>query len=191
MEEGGALTIRIHRPYTMMCQVGTMSLALLLATSMTSATPTLPRHGHNRLAERLLAVHNAARAEVGAPPLQWDERLARSAASYGPRLASLGRLAHSPREDRPGQSENLAMDTMASGTPENLAALWVAEQRDFMPGTFPEVSRTGRWEDIGHYTQIIWPGTTHVGCALHDERGWRYLICRYSPKGNRDGKRLP
>jgi hypothetical protein len=168
-----------------------MSLALLLASAVSSATPTLPPRSSDRLAEQMLAVHNAARADVGAPPLQWDDSLARSAASYGPRLASLGRLVHSPREDRPGQRENLAMDLDWRGTPESMAAMWVDEKSLFKPGTFPEVTRSGRWEDVAHYTQMIWPTTTHVGCALHDGGGWRYLICRYSPPGNADGKSLP
>ncbi|GAA4015597.1 hypothetical protein GCM10022280_12970 [Sphingomonas swuensis] len=168
-----------------------MSLMLLFAAgSAASMTPVRPpRQGE--LAARLLAVHNRARAEVGAPPMVWDEALAESAASYGPRLAGLGRLEHSNRADRPGQSENLSMDPVWRGTPESLAGMWVDEKKLFVPGTFPAVTTTGRWEDVAHYTQVIWRGTTRVGCGLHDENGWRYLICRYSPKGNADGKIVP
>src|SRR4051812_6810735 len=61
------------------------------------------------LAARLLAAHNRERAAVGHPALQWDPDLAASAASYGPVLASLHHLVHSPRDTRPGQRENLAM----------------------------------------------------------------------------------
>jgi hypothetical protein len=169
-----------------------MSLSLFLAAAAAgSATPVLPPRATDDLAVRLLAVHNQARAEVGAPPLTWDESLARSAASYGPRLAAIGRLVHSPRGERPGQRENLAMDLDWRGTPESLAAMWVDEKKWFVPGQFPAVTRTGRWEDVAHYTQMIWKGTTHVGCALHDEKGWRYLICRYSPPGNKDGAVVP
>jgi hypothetical protein len=49
------------------------------------------------------------------------------------------------------------------------------------------VSRTGKWEDIDHYTQMVWPTTTHVGCAIF-AADWGYLICRYSQPGNKDGK---
>jgi len=168
-----------------------MGVGMLLAASTAVATPVLPPRGIDRFAERVLAVHNVARAEVGAPPLQWDEDLARSAASYGPRLAALGRLVHSPREDRPGQRENLAMDLSWRGTPESMAGMWVDEKRLFRPGLFPAVTRTGRWEDVAHYTQMIWKGTTHVGCALQDAGQWRYLICRYSPPGNANGKPVP
>jgi hypothetical protein len=168
-----------------------MFLGLALAAATSAVTPTLPPRQVDRFAERVLAVHNAARAEVGAPPLAWDEDLARSAATYGPRLAALGRLVHSPREERPGQRENLAMDLTWRGTPESMTGMWVEEKKLFVPGLFPAVTRTANWEDVAHYTQMIWKGTTHVGCATYDGGGWTYLICRYSPPGNKDGKPVP
>lgn len=137
---------------------------------------------------RMLAIHNAERAAVGTPPLSWDANLAASAASYGPALASIGRLAHSPRDSRPGQRENLAMGSTGHQTDSQLAGLWVAEKVHFTPGLFPNVSRTGDWNDVSHYTQMVWRGTTHVGCALYRGGGKDFLICRYSPPGNKDGK---
>lgn len=144
--------------------------------------------GMDDVAARILDVHNRERAAVGAPPLRWDPVLASSAAAYGPTLGQLGRLVHSPRDIRPGQRENLAMDLSFRATPEDLVGMWSAEKRLFNPGLFPNVSRTGYWKDVAHYTQMIWKGTTHVGCAIHQERGWDYLICRYSPPGNADGR---
>lgn len=152
------------------------------------------------LAQRLLAAHNRERALVGHPPLAWDANLAAAAASYGPRLASLGQLVHSPRESRPGQRENLAKAWHGTLTAEQLVDLWSREKRMLRPGTsgpncsqqfgclrFPAVSNTGRWEDVAHYTQMVWPTTTRVGCAIF-AADWDYLICRYSPPGNLDGK---
>ena len=74
-------------------------------------------------------------------------------------------------------------------TPEQLIAMWSSEKSQLAPGSslFPGISRTGRWEDIAHYTQMVWPTTTHVGCAIYSA-DWDYLICRYSPPGNIDGK---
>jgi hypothetical protein len=139
------------------------------------------------LAERLLAAHNRERALVGHAPLSWDPDLAASAASYGPTLASLRRLVHSPRETRPGQRENLAMAWHGTLSAEQLVGMWSAEKRMLQPGIFPAVSRTGQWEDVAHYTQMVWPTTTRVGCAIFSA-DWDYLICRYSPPGNIDGK---
>ena len=152
------------------------------------------------LAQRLLAAHNLERALVGHAPLEWDAGLATSAASYGPVLASLRRLVHSPRDSRPGQRENLAMATHGMLTPEQLIGLWTREKLLLQPGSsgpacpqqygcmvFPAGSRTGRWEDVAHYTQMVWPTTTRVGCAIF-AADQDYLICRYSPPGNIDGK---
>lgn len=137
---------------------------------------------------RLLAAHNAERARVGVVPLQWDPALAAAAASYGPALASIGRLQHSPRASRPGQRENLWMGPRGVFSPEQMVGGWISERAHFRPGMFPYVSRTGNWMDVAHYTQIVWRGTTRVGCAVHST--WRvdYLICRYSPPGNVDGR---
>ena len=139
-------------------------------------------------AVRLLAAHNAERARLNLPSLRWDPQLAASAAAYGPMLARIGRMQHSPRSMRPGQRENLWMGTRGSYSPEQMVRTWVDERRMFRAGLFPHVSRTGNWNDVSHYTQLIWKGTTHVGCAIHSTGSWDYLICRYSPPGNVDGR---
>ena len=165
---------------------------VIIAATLASVWPTLaPAQAlpgaTGATADRLLAAHNRERALVGAQPLQWDAQLAASAASYGPALASLKRLVHSPRETRPGQRENLAMGWHGTMSPEQLVDLWSREKLLLRPGLFPAVSRTGQWEDVAHYTQMVWPTTTHVGCAIF-AADWDYLICRYSPPGNLDGK---
>jgi hypothetical protein len=165
--------------------------ALGFAGAVPAVAATVNEAAANGIPARILALHNRERAAVGAPPLAWDPALAASAASYGPSLAALGRLAHSPRESRPGQRENLAMGSVGYYGVEDLVDLWVQEKRNFQPGTFPAVSRTGQWKDVSHYTQMIWKGTTNVGCAVHTTSDRHYLICRYSPPGNTDGRHVP
>jgi len=162
-------------------------VALASGTTAAAQAPLWPAGATGQLAERLLAAHNRERALVGHRPLAWDPQLAAAAASYGPVLASLRRLEHSPRETRPGQRENLAMATHGSLSPEQLVHLWSREKLLLQPGLFPAVSRTGRWQDVAHYTQMVWPTTTRVGCAIF-AADMDYLICRYSPPGNVDGK---
>lgn len=163
------------------------------ALAMLAGTPViaqpLQQGATGEIAARILAAHNRERAAVGAPPLQWDATLADHAAAYGPTLASIGHLVHSPREGRPGERENLAMAWHGTLSPEALVAMWSRERQLLEPGSylFPGTSRTGNWQDIAHYTQMVWPTTTHVGCAIY-QADWDYLICRYSPPGNKDGK---
>jgi hypothetical protein len=164
--------------------------AALLACASTSSAQWSKRGYASSLDTRLLASHNRERAAARLPSLRWDPALAAAAASYGPSLAQLGRLRHSPRGARPGQSENLWMGTRSAFTPEQMVGGWISERRVFRPGIFPDVSTTGNWGDVGHYSQIIWPTTTAVGCAVHHSRRWDYLICRYSPQGNVDGRRV-
>jgi hypothetical protein len=140
---------------------------------------------------RLLAVHNRERARTGAPPLVWDGELAAAASAYGPALIARGSLAHSDAASRPGQGENLWMGTRGAYSLEEMAGSWADERSLFRAGTFPDVSTSGKYGDVGHYTQMIWRGSSSLGCALRRGARWDYLICRYSPPGNIVGQRAP
>ena len=135
-------------------------------------------------------LHNAARAEVGAGPLLWDRSLAMGAATYSQTMAQTGQFIHSPRTERRYVRENLASVPHGWSTPQMIGR-WTAEKRFFMPGVFPNVSRTGDWNAVAHYTQMVWPTTNRIGCSLSYGRGYDWLVCRYSPPGNRDGNAVP
>ena len=162
------------------------------AVSLAVAAPAAPKvPALSPLGARLLTAHNGERVRFGLSPLRWDPMLAASAAAYGPSLAALGgRLVHSPRQSRPGQRENLWMGTRGHYSPEQMVGSWIAERRYFRSGIFPNVSTTGNWLDVAHYTTMMWPTTTSVGCAVYSSRSWDFLICRYSPPGNIDGRVL-
>merc|ERR1712129_548794 len=36
----------------------------------------------------------------------------------------------------------------------------------------------------GHFTQVVWAGTTSVGCATAQGSQWTYVVCNYAPPGN-------
>lgn len=143
------------------------------------------------LAARILALHNRERAAVGAPLLSWDPALAASAVAYAAELDRLGRLVHSPRDRRLGQGENLWMGGRGAFGIDQMVGGWAAEKRHFRPGVFPDVSTTGNWSDVGHYTAMIWPTTERLGCGLYRGRQYDFLVCRYGPNGNIDGRRIP
>ena len=125
---------------------------------------------------------------MGMPPLVWDNSLGTAAAGYATQMAMTGRFAHSDRSLRRGTGENLWMGTHGAFSVEAMVGGWASEKRFFRAGTFPNVSRTGDWEDVGHYTQMIWPTTQRVGCALAATQRAEYLVCRYSGAGNIDGR---
>ncbi|KLE35531.1 CAP domain-containing protein [Aurantiacibacter luteus] len=151
-------------------------LALVAALPVTAQT--------NPFAARLLAAHNAARAEAGTPPLEWNPRLAAEAQAWAEHLAEIGRMEHSDRDTRAGVGENLWMGSAGRFGAEFMVGAFVAERQHYRPGTFPHVSTTGQWSDVGHYTQVVWRETRQLGCAV--ARGARddFLVCRYWPAGN-------
>lgn len=139
---------------------------------------------------RLLAAQNAERVKAGVPTLRWNADLAADARKWADELAATGRFEHSA--DEPGkepQGENLWAGTPRAFTPEAMVGLWAAEKRDYKPGVFPNNSRSGDVEQVGHYTQLIWRATGQVGCATAIGKNEEVLVCRYSEAGNVYGER--
>lgn len=136
----------------------------------------------------VLGIHNALRADYGAPPLRWDERLAGKAGQWAGELAKIGRLEHSPRATRGTERENLAQVPIGFSDQQSVGR-WVGEKADFVPGTFPNVCRSGGTCDgILHISQMIWPTTTAIGCGKAVGGGSLFVVCYYDPGGNKDGK---
>ncbi len=161
-----------------MAKIGALALlALGLLNQPAAATP------EPRAAQELLAAHNRYRTALALPPLRWSAPLAEAAQRWAVHLAGLGRMQHS------GSGENLAMGTAGAYSLTQLVDLWGNERRHFVNGTFPAVSSTGNWVDVGHYSQMVWRGTTTLGCGFARGRGQDVLVCHYGPPGNVMGER--
>lgn len=172
----------------------TVCAATLPFTATASSTATANLSAMNRSqpgkseAERLLAIHNAERARLGLPELRWNAALARDANAYARVLLDRGALQHSSITDRNGHGENLWMGTAGVWNPDAMIGMFLDERRYYRHAAFPDVSLTGNWSDVGHYTQVVWKDTREVGCAIDSGKGMDVLVCRYSPAGNVLGK---
>ena len=164
-----------------MAAVGTLAL---LSTLLVGGTDL----GTN-LDARLLAAHNRERSAAGLQPLGWDNRLAADAADWAAYLAETGEFEHSDADESDPQGENLWEGTRAAFAPEDMVGMWIEEKRHFMQGVFPNNSRTGNLEDVGHYTQLMWRDTGRVGCAKKSNDENDVLVCRYAAAGNVIGER--
>lgn len=158
-----------------------------IAAAQTGA-PAEPTHNAADFAPRILAAHNAERMRVGAPLLRWSTRLAADAQLWAKHLGAARLFAHAPEGKTPF-GENLWMGTRGAYQYEEMVQSWVDERSAYRDGPFPNVSRTSNWEDVGHYTQLIWANTREVGCALVSSIDDDYLVCRYDPAGNWMGER--
>ncbi|WGM32362.1 CAP family protein [Brevundimonas sp. NIBR11] len=158
------------------------------ARTLRSVVPADDARPSDEIETRLLIAHNRERAGANVRPLIWSEALESEARDWARELIASNRFAHDPRPH--GHGENLWMGWgRRVFTPEDMVGAWIEERRDYRPGVFPAVSRTRDWVDVGHYTQLIWRGTTHVGCAIASRGDTSILACRYSPPGNVDGQR--
>lgn len=142
------------------------------------------------LRDVVLGMHNDERDSLGLSPLVWDSALALDAARYARQMAATSRFQHSSKSSRSVPSgENLWMGPRRLYDYEVMIGSFLDEKPMFRRGgKLPDISSTGRWQDVGHYSQIIWRSTRKVGCALAEGANYDYLVCRYFPAGNAFGR---
>lgn len=176
-------SMRKSVPFLLLLAAAVAAGAIAMNTGLTA---------QESMAGEILAAHNAYRAELSLPELTWSDSLQAHAQVWANKLAAKGghSLQHSTIGERPGEGENLWMGTTGYFTYTQMVKMWGDEKQHFQYGTFPNVSKTGNWAQVGHYTQIIWKDTKQVGCAKATAGGNDILVCRYSPPGNYMGKKV-
>ena len=162
--------------------LATIAIAALAGASPLAAEVTVVPT--ETVAARLLAAHNAERVRRGVKPLVWSAKLADHARTWAQTLAVSDMFEHAPVGADGGEGENLWTGTKGDFTPEEMIGFFIDESKQFKSGAFPDVSTTGRWEDVGHYTQLVWKDTREVGCAVVRNTQRDFLVCRYWPAGN-------
>lgn len=166
--------------------------AILAAFTLFGGVAAAPAYAQDRPAndfeQALFDAHNAERRSAGVPAFSWSERLANDAYNWAQQLARQGSLTHASREQRGQAGENLWMGPAERFSAQTIFGTFLAEKRHFTNGVFPNVSKTGRWRDVGHYTQVIWRGSREMGCAAVRNERDEFLVCRYWPAGNWHGQ---
>lgn len=132
--------------------------------------------------QALVDAHNAARARHCAAPLTWSPVLAQAALRWANSLRDHDcAFEHTPNNQ---YGENLAGGTAGYLDPTGVVTMWYGEvaKYDFKTGGFSM--------DTGHFTQVVWRGTTQLGCArstckAQNQDLW---VCEYDPPGNWEGQ---
>jgi pathogenesis-related protein 1 len=144
--------------------------------------------------QAMLNAHNSARATGAAPEpttklndLAWSDSDAEVAQAYADQCV----FEHN--KGRGERGENLFAAT-ASTDPGAVVQAWADEVTDYNYGT----NKCASGKMCGHYTQLMWAQTTHVGCAKKacsadgspfPGRSWEIWVCNYSPPGNYVGEK--
>ena len=127
-----------------------------------------------------LEVHNQARAEVGVSPLSWNHTLEAYAQHYADERIPDCDLEHSMGPF----GENLA-EGYGEMKGSDAVKFWLTEKPNYSYHSNSCVN-----DECLHYTQIVWRGSVHLGCARAKcDNGWVFVICSYDPPGNIEGER--
>lgn len=122
-------------------------------------------------AKAILDAHNVDRAAHGVGPLSWDSSAYAYAKNNADNYDCSGILTH---------THGPFGENLAAGFPDGPSAVkaWYDEGQTYNYQTHNEYN---------HFTQVVWKGSTKVGCAYKDclAYGWqKYIVCEYSPVGN-------
>ncbi|KAH6560782.1 hypothetical protein BASA50_004969 [Batrachochytrium salamandrivorans] len=140
------------------------------------------------LALECIERHNYFRSLAKLPPLVWSMTLAKASQKWANHLAATNKFEHS--HGKVGlYGENLYWSTSSEITCEAAMKAFYAE-RSLYHG---EPITADNCRAVGHYTQIMWPSTTHVGCAVaFDKTRKKYtMVFEYWPPGNVIGQCAP
>jgi uncharacterized protein YkwD len=123
----------------------------------------------------IVALHNAKRAEHCAPPLEWSDKLAKVAQKWANHLRDNGCVfGHSDTM----YGENLAAGTSGAMDDATVVDMWYREVDKY------KFKHPGFDGNTGHFTQLVWVATTHVGCGRSTCNGNDIIVCNYDPAGN-------
>jgi uncharacterized protein YkwD len=122
-----------------------------------------------------LQAHNDLRAKHGSPPLVWDNECAEKAQLAADACGEENKLFHSHCQEY-GHGQNAFGGTPGQFGAKDAIESWYSEFRD------PGYKSPGA-EGTGHFTQVVWLATTHVGMA-RDTQGKGFIVANYKPAGN-------
>jgi uncharacterized protein YkwD len=131
------------------------------------------------VAKAIVDAHNRYRAKHCAPPLTWSPTLAEVAQQWANTLRDKGcAFDHS----RGKYGENLAMGTSGALDGGSVVTMWYDEIKGY------SFEQPGFSMQTGHFTQVVWRGTSQVGCAMTTCRSMDIWVCEYDPPGNWEGQ---
>jgi len=150
-----------------------------------------------------VAAHNAWRSQVKVADLQWSDSLAEYAQNWANNLKFRGcEMAHNPNNQNYGENIywSMEMSSTPKQVPKQVVDAWGSEIADYDYASNTCVSG----KQCGHYTQVVWANTTHVGCGkatcvsqllnitlnnYYSVRSETVWVCNYNPPGNYNGEK--
>jgi len=131
--------------------------------------------------QAVLVAHNQYRALHAVAPLQISIKLNRFAQDWADTSAKRDTMEHRPNNSY-GENLYAKWNSKPGHTIPGAEAVesWYSEIKDHVFGREPKSMATG------HFTQLVWKDSTHVGIGLARAKksGKLYVVCNYEPAGN-------
>ena len=148
----------------------------------------LPRECNMEQLQQVHAdVHNAFRKKHRACDLTYDEALARNAQIQADICLEAGKMMHGTCDE---EGQNLYMLTFAGYTPdgETVARDAVTQWYETELPLYQKAGGgiKGMRNDAGHFTQVVWKGTTRFGMAIARSSNMVIVCTNYAEAGNLD-----
>jgi pathogenesis-related protein 1 len=168
-------------------RVGLLTLVVILAASISASAKT-PSAGAD--AGKFVDAHNRVRAAVQrpanypgpwapVPPVAWSDDIASAAQAWAEHLRDTRKCGLLHSETRDGENLAAGKDMDA----ERAVGMWAGEFANYRYSPAYEFEPRS-----GHYSQVVWRKTTHIGCGRATCGNNAVVVCRYSPAGNSIGR---
>ncbi|KAK6082307.1 scp-like extracellular protein [Seiridium cupressi] len=168
----------------------TVSGSTTSSSTTVSATSTVgPVVTNQAYIDTIIRHHNAHRTNHSAAAVVWSSSLADTARI----IASSCVYRHNTTVNGGGYGQSIGAGFAATAMGQFVTeALYNGEVNAYTYyGGEPDVSTVGQW---GHFSQIVWKGTSSVGCYTYDcsSAGLQnaigippeFTVCNYAPAGN-------
>lgn len=168
------------------------ALTIALTGGAISSDSVLGQTSIDLAALRSAAVsqHNTYRATHKSPDITLSDSLNSTAQAWAENIASSGQFQHSNNRGDVGENLYVSYTTAPSRDSTTLGneavSKWYNEINDYNYAS-PGFSTT-----TGHFTQVVWKGSTQLGCGAAQGTATIeginynafYVVCHYSPGGN-------
>ena len=181
------------RPFN---ELATFLFAVATAAAPAPAPTASPAPGSAAWKNEILNAHNLHRANHSDSPLVWANGLAQAAQLVAARCDLSGSLTIGDSVSGFSQiGQNLfgsSGDAASVDVTDAINNVWYAQEGLYESSGSYGLPNAPLGSETAAFTQIVWAGTTSVGCAIADcpngVEGGEFMtslfVCDYGPKGN-------
>ncbi|XP_061881181.1 Golgi-associated plant pathogenesis-related protein 1-like isoform X1 [Entelurus aequoreus] len=124
-----------------------------------------------------LEAHNAYRAKHGSPPMALSQEVSAAAQLWADRLLASGAMRHSNTADGENIYTKWSSATIEL-TGKEAVDSWYSEINNY------NWSRPGFSSGTGHFTQVVWKESVHLGVGMATDGHQVFVVGQYRPAGN-------